>query len=139
MEADGLRELVEGAASRAGLLLVDVQLVQTGRRVLLRVLADRQGRITIGECASLSREIGDLLDAHGILDRDYTLEVSSPGIGRPLSSSADWLRCEGRTLSIRTEQGEQRGVLSGCSDGNLILDGEVRIPVDSVLEAREVI
>jgi ribosome maturation factor RimP len=55
MEAEALREIVEGAVSEAGLLLVDLQMVRTGRRSLIRILADREGRITIGECASLSR------------------------------------------------------------------------------------
>lgn len=139
MEAEGLRELVNDAAERAGLLLVDVQMVQTGRRRLVRVLADRRGRITVGECASLSREIADLLDAHGVIDGGYTLEVSSPGIGRPLSTGTDWLRCEGRNLSVRTEEGEHRGILSGVEDGFLVLDGDVRISLDHVLDAREVI
>lgn len=139
MEAEGLRELVESAVEKAGLLLVDLQLVRTGRRALLRVLADRRGRITIGECASLSREIGDLIDAHGVMDENYTLEVSSPGIGRPLSSSVDWIRCEGRTLSVRTADGETTGVLDRRDDGDLVIEGDVRIPLDTILEAREVI
>ncbi len=139
MEAEGLRELVDTAVERAGLLLVDLQLVRTGRRVLLRVLADRKGRITVGECASLSREISDLVDAHGVLDSDYTLEVSSPGIGRPLSTMVDWERCQGRTLFVKTAEIDTTGVLIGHLDGNLIMEGEVTIPLESILEAREVI
>lgn len=130
---------MESAAERAGLLLVDLQLVRTGRRVLVRVLADRRGRITIGECASLSREIGDLIDAHGVLEENYTLEVSSPGIGRPLSSGVDWIRCEGRTLCVHTLQGDTLGVLERRDDGDLVMEGDVRIPLDTILEAREVI
>lgn len=137
MEAEGLRELVETAVERAGLLLVDLQLVRTGRRVLLRVLADRTGRITVGECASLSREIGDLVDAHGIIDSQYTLEVSSPGIGRPLSTKVDWERCRGRKISVKTAERETTGVLVGHEDGTLILEGDVSIPLEAVLEARE--
>lgn len=137
MEAEGLRELVETAVERAGLLLVDLQLVRTGRRVLLRVLADRTGRITVGECASLSREIGDLVDAHGIIDSQYTLEVSSPGIGRPLSTKVDWERCRGRKISVKTAERETTGVLVGHEDGTLILEGDVSIPLETVLEARE--
>lgn len=139
MEAEGLRELVDTAVERAGLLLVDLQLVRTGRRVLLRVLADRKGRITVGECAGLSREIGDLVDAHGVLDSDYTLEVSSPGIGRPLSTMVDWERCQGRTLCVKTAEHETTGVLVGHEGDDLIMEGEVTIPLETILEAREVI
>ncbi len=139
MEAEGLRELVDTAVGRAGLLLVDLQLVRTGRRVLLRVLADRKGRITVGECASLSREISDLVDAHGVLEAEYTLEVSSPGIGRPLSISVDWERCQGRKLFVKTAELETTGVLVGHEDSDLIMEGDVRIPLEAVLEAREVI
>lgn len=139
MEAEGLRELVETAVERAGLLLVDLQLVRTGRRVILRVLADRTGRITIGECASLSREIGDLVDAHGMIDSQYTLEVSSPGIGRPLSTKVDWERCRGRKITVKTAERETTGVLVGHEDGTLILEGDVSIPLETVLEAREAI
>jgi ribosome maturation factor RimP len=139
MEAEGLRELVDTAVERAGLLLVDLQLVRTGRRVLLRVLADRKDRITVGECASLSREISDLVDAHGILESDYTLEVSSPGIGRPLSTMVDWERCQGRTLFVKTSEFETTGLLLGHDTGSLFMEGEVTIPFETVLEAREVI
>ena len=139
MEAEGLRELVDTAVERTGLLLVDLQLVRTGRRVLLRVLADRKGRITVGECASLSREIGDLVDAHGVIESDYTLEVSSPGIGRPLSTMVDWERCEGRTLCVKTAEFEKTGVLLGHDGGNLMMEGETAIPLETILDAREVI
>lgn len=139
MEAEGLRELVETAVERAGLMLVDLQLVRTGRRSLLRVLADRTGRITVGECASLSREIGDLVDAHGVLEGEYTLEVSSPGIGRPLSTMVDWERCRGRKISVKTAELETTGLLVGHEDGSLVLEGGIAIPLEAILEAREVI
>ncbi len=139
MEAEALREIVEGAVSEAGLLLVDLQMVRTGRRSLIRILADREGRITIGECASLSRAVGNLLDAHGAFPEDYTLEVSSPGIGRPLSTGVDWRRCRGRIIEVRTQEGTVTGVLTGAEDGALVMDGDSRIPMDTVMEAREVI
>ncbi len=139
MEADALREIVEGAVSEAGLFLVDLQLVRTGRKVLIRILADREGRITIGECAALSGTVGDLLEAHGTFVEDYTLEVSSPGVGRPLSTEVDWKRCRGRVIEVRTMEGTVKGVLTGTAEGALVMDGDTRIPMDGVLEAREVI
>jgi ribosome maturation factor RimP len=139
MEAEALRDIVEGAVAEAGLLLVDLQLVRTGRRALIRILADREGRITIGECASLSRAVGNLLEAHGAFTEDYTLEVSSPGIGRPLSTETDWRRCRGRIIEVRTPEGTVTGTLAGVEDGVLVMEGDSRIPVDEIMEAREVI
>ncbi|MFA4888282.1 MAG: ribosome maturation factor RimP [Candidatus Omnitrophota bacterium] len=69
--------------------------------LVLRVLADKpEGGITMDECFHLNREIGNLLDEKNILEERYILEVSSPGLDRPLKQINDFLRCKNRQAQI---------------------------------------
>ncbi len=76
-----------------GLILVDLILRYEGGRLILRVLVDKpSGGITMDECAMLNRDLGSLLDGEGLIEDKYTLEVSSPGLDRPLKGRDDFLR-----------------------------------------------
>lgn len=92
-----LRQVVGEYLAARALELVDLLLIRQGRELSLRVLVDKpEGGISLGECASLNSEIGNLLDEKGVMEESYVLEVSSPGLDRPLSTKADFLRCVGR-------------------------------------------
>ena len=139
MAHDDVLQHVEKIVEDLGLLLVDMNLFQAGRRRVLRVLVDRQGRVSLDECAGVSRAIGGAVDTLNLIDGAYTLEVSSPGIGRPLSTGNDWIRCVGRKIEIKTENEEYTGVLKQCENGVLLFEDGAEIELDSVLAAREVI
>src|SRR5437879_13815596 len=96
-------ELAEPLALAGGLELVDVQYRPEGGRVVLRLLLDRpDGGVTLDELTRVSRELGDLLDAHDAVPGRYQLECSSPGINRPLLREAHFRRVLGERVPVQT-------------------------------------
>lgn len=93
-----VRKEVEGL----GYDLVELRKGGTTRRPLLDIRVDRRdgARITIDECAQISRALEPRLDASGLVGENYVLEVSSPGLERPLRSADDWRRFAGRTAKV---------------------------------------
>jgi ribosome maturation factor RimP len=83
---DEIRQLAARLAGEADFELVDVELVVQGRQRVARVLLDKPGGITLGDCAAFSRRLGDCLDMNQTVAGSYRLEVSSPGMDRPLTS-----------------------------------------------------
>jgi ribosome maturation factor RimP len=109
-------ELAEPLARGAGLELVDVQYRPEGGRVVLRLLLDhapdavpggtagpRTG-VTLDELARVSRELGDVLDAHDAVPGRYQLECSSPGLNRPLVRPQHFVRAVGQRVNVRTHE-----------------------------------
>lgn len=85
-----------------GLELVDLEFRREGRGWVLRLFMDKPGGITLDDCAAVSREWGDQLDVEDLIPFRYTLEVSSPGLDRPLKKDADFLRHIGKTIQLTT-------------------------------------
>jgi ribosome maturation factor RimP len=131
--------VVEAAVEDAGLLLVEFSQVRAGRRTLLRVFVDRPGRVTIGECAKLSRDIEEVLENEDAIDGPWVIEVSSPGVGRPLRSDTDWKRVVGRRLSVDLDEGTFEGTLGGYDGRVLTFDDGRIVPVTMVRKAVEVL
>ncbi len=114
------------------------------RRGILRVFIDGSEGVTIDDCARISRELDVLLDVEGLVPgASYSLEVSSPGLNRPLSKLADFERYRGENVAIHTRvplenQRRWRGVLDGLSGSSVLLtvDGSQKsIPVDQIKKA----
>src|SRR5437667_8028966 len=96
-------ELAEPLALAGGLELVDVQYRPEGGRIVVRLLLDRpEGGVTLDELTRVSRELGDLLDAHDAVPGRYQLECSSPGINRPLLRAAHFHRALGERVWVQT-------------------------------------
>jgi ribosome maturation factor RimP len=85
-----------------GLELVDLEYQRESQGWVLRFFLDKEGGINLDECAAASREIAALLDVEDLLDTAYQLEVSSPGLERPLKKLADYRRFVGRKAKIKT-------------------------------------
>ena len=85
-----------------GLELVEVQYRREQSGWVLRLIIDKQDGISLEDCAAVSREISQLLDIEDFVDQAYNLEVSSPGLNRPLKSMADFERFTGRKAKIKT-------------------------------------
>lgn len=81
--------------------LVDVEYVKEGSNWYLRAYIDKEGGITVDDCEIVSRALSDLLDKEDFIDDAYILEVSSPGLGRPLKKDKDFLRSIGEEVEIR--------------------------------------
>ena len=82
--------------------LVDVEYVKEAGNWYLRVYIDKEGGITVDDCELISRAFSDLLDEADFIEDSYILEVSSPGLGRPLKKEKDYARSMGKELEIRT-------------------------------------
>ena len=139
MTHDDVLEHVEEIVAESGLLLVDTNMFQAGRRRILRILVDKVGRVGLDECAAVSRTIANAIETLDLIGGEYTLEVSSPGIGRQLSTENDWIRCVGRKLEVKTESEEFVSVLSSYAEGLLTFEDSRVTDSGSVLSAREAI
>ena len=95
-------ELLEPIVSALGFELVDVEYVKEAGTWYLRAYIDKPGGIAINDCEVVSRELSDLLDQKDFIDDSYILEVSSPGLGRPLKKERDFARSIGAEVEIRT-------------------------------------
>lgn len=87
-----------------GLELVDVEFKTSGRRWLLRVFIDKKGGVVLSDCENISRELSLILDVEDFIKHPYTLEVSSPGLTRPLKTRQDFVRSIGRMCRVLTSE-----------------------------------
>lgn len=85
-----------------GFELVDVEYVKEGGNWYLRGYIDKEGGITVEECVSVSRLFNEKLDVADFIEDSYIMEISSPGLGRPLKKEKDYIRSMGKKLEIRT-------------------------------------
>lgn len=130
--------------SSHGLELAAVELAGAGQKPIVRVFLDRSGGITLDEIAEANTWIGEAIDALGEPAGPYLLEVSSPGIERPLRKPGDFARFCGQRAEVRTLQahdGRKRftGTITAADDEAVTLDvdGEtVRLPYDGMSRAR---
>jgi len=112
-----------------GLELVDVELAFQGRRMTIRVLLDKPGGITVGDCARISRRLADSLDMNQTVPGSYLLEVSSPGLSRPLPTLESVSRFAGEKAAFvlyepRDNRRNWDGVLLAPENGRAGLRGE---------------
>ena len=112
-----------------GFELVDVEYVKEAGNWYLRAYIDKPGGMTVDDCEVVNRELGDLLDRDDFIDESYILEVSSPGLGRPLKKERDFIRSKGEEVEIRTyrmvdRQKEFRGVLKAWDKDTVTIETE---------------
>jgi len=140
-----LRPRLEQIVSFAGMELVHVEARRESGGTILRLYIDREAGVTLDDCARISRQVSAELDAEDPLPGRYTLEVSSPGLDRPLSRPRDFERFVGSTVRVTTAaplEGQRhfKGRLNGVLDGSVQLtleDGRVvSIPRDLMTSAR---
>jgi ribosome maturation factor RimP len=149
MNLDDLKEklinMIEPLISDLGMELVDVELKRSKGRMFLRVFIDREGGVTIDDCESASHEIEALLDVEDPIPSSYVLEVSSPGLDRPLKKPADFKRFCGNTVRIVTTEPVDGqtffvGKIDTASDDSVVLllpkDRKVKISYNVISRAR---
>ena len=95
-------QLLEPVVSELGFELVDVEYVKEGGNWYLRAYIDKPGGITVDDCEMVSRRLSDILDEQDYIDEAYIMEISSPGLGRPLKKEKDFKRSLGEEVEIRT-------------------------------------
>ena len=127
-----------------GIVLIDVEYRREPRGRILRVVVDKPGGVTIADCANVSSELGDLLDANLGVPGCYNMEVSSPGLDRPLTKPRHFHHFVGRQVVVKTTcpidgKRDFKGKLKGLSDGVVTLDAEqeiIGLPYDKIAKAR---
>lgn len=122
-------ELVEPITKENGFELVDVEYVKEGGTWYLRVYIDKPDGIAVDDCEVVSRRLSDLLDEKDYIDDAYILEVSSPGLGRPLKKEKDFKRSLGEEVEIRTyravdKQKEFTGILKEYDKDTVTIEYE---------------
>jgi len=127
-----------------GMELVEIQFRREGHGWVLRLFIDKEGGVAIDDCAAVSREIGAYLEVEDLIDHAYHLEVSSPGLERPLKKREDFVRFIGKLARIKLKEpvAGQRvliGTLQGMEGEAVVLalDGEtVRVDMENISKAR---
>lgn len=107
--------------------LVDLSFHKEGPKWVLRVYLDKEGGITLDDCAYFSDRIGALLDDANLIERSYVLEVSSPGLDRVIKKDKDFTRFSGKAVTLRLkapEEGQRnfKGILRGLREGKVLLE-----------------
>ncbi|MCI8321875.1 MAG: ribosome maturation factor RimP [Dorea sp.] len=107
-----------------GCELVDVEYVKEGGTWYLRAYIDKPGGVSINDCEAVSRKLSDILDEEDYIDDSYIMEVSSPGLGRPLKKEKDFKRSLGEEVELKTyrmidKQKEFTGILKSYDDDSV--------------------
>jgi len=121
-----IRKLAEEVADQEDLELVDLELTR-GRKVVLRVFIDKEGGVTIEDCERMSRALEALLDVEDPIKESYILEVSSPGLDRPLKGRHDFIRNMGKLARIITKDKVEMqnffiGRIEGADENGIFLN-----------------
>jgi ribosome maturation factor RimP len=149
--AEQVKALAARIAEGLGLEVFDVQFRREAAGMVLRVQIDRPGPaataeecVSVADCAHVSRDLSALLDVEDIVPTAYTLEVSSPGLDRPLRGPDDYARFTGRRAKLVLKspidgQGYFRGRLAGVASGHVTIETEGgrthQVPVDLITRA----
>lgn len=140
-------ELIEPVVRDENLELVDVEYKKEGKNWYLRIYIDKDGGVSVEDCQKVSRQIEDMIQIDEIIHSAYILEVSSPGLDRPLKKEKDLLRSIGKKVSVTTyspidKQRNFVGIIKGFSNQTLSLDvngKSVAIPFEVIANTKLVI
>lgn len=141
-----IKDLAAPLADEHNLFVVDVEIKTGGGQTEVWVLLDsEEGGVNVDHCAEISRELGFLVDAHELFNKKYRLNVSSPGLSRPLSDKRQYPKNVGRVANIkfRTDEGEYHkieGVITGITEDTVAITdeekAETQIPYEAIVETK---
>lgn len=131
-----VNQLCEPVIAGQGMELVDTEYVKEGAHWYLRLYIDKEGGVDLDDCTEISHRVSEVLDKTDVILTAYMLEVSSPGLERPLKKDADYEKFKGKLIAVHTKKGYQgfedfTGYLEGLDNGEIVLEYEgskVRIP-----------
>ena len=143
--AGKIRELIEPAIDSMGVELDDMELGRMKGKILLRVYIEKQGGVSIDDCEKVSREIATVLDVEDPVPGAYVLEVSSPGLDRPLRKPRDFIRFSGKKVRVVTNEPVDKqtffvGKIEDATDEDVMLvlqkDKKITISYNNISKAR---
>lgn len=135
--------IADRVAEEHGVDVADIEILGQGK-LLLRVFIDKEGGVTLGDCELFSKSLSSVLDMEDPVPGPFTLEVSSPGLDRPLKSLKDFEKNKGKLARIVTMEkiGNQNfiiGRIGGITNGAIMLfvnDRPVEVPFEKITKAR---
>lgn len=138
-----LEQLVEPVAASLGCELWGLEYLTQGRYTTVRIYIDGANGATLDDCERVSRQVSAVFDVEDPIDGEYTLEVSSPGLDRPLYTEAHYARYVGETINVRlriARDGRRRfkGVITKVENGDVFLqvdNQEVQMAIDVIDKA----
>jgi ribosome maturation factor RimP len=147
--AERARKLLEPVLARDGYELIDVEWLREGGGFTLRLYIDREGGVGIDDCQAVSRTVEPILDVEDFIEQAYSLEVSSPGVDRPLRRPGDFERFAGQRVKVKAfgplesfpglpPRKQWSGTLRGIRDGQVEVevDGHLhRVPLERIAKA----
>lgn len=142
--AQTIENLITPVLKSENLELVDVEYRKEGKTWFLRVFIDKEGGVTVGDCQRVSRQVEDLIEVEDVVPNHYTLEVSSPGLDRPLKKESDFERFVGRLVVVSTfspvnDRKKFTGTIDKFENQVLFLDTDgqkVAIPYQNIAKAK---
>jgi len=112
-----VRQLAEPVVTSEGIELIHVECMKMHSRWIIRLFLDKENGITLNDCTNISSQLGDIFDIREIVNGAYTLEVSSPGLDRPISRDQDFIKYKNSSVIVKTIEKIEgiknfRGILS---------------------------
>jgi len=140
---DRVRAIILPIALNEGMEVVDIEYRRESGGWVLRVILDKEGGVTLDDCTRVSQEAGRSLDVEDIIPTSYALEVSSPGLTRPLKTEKDFMKYLHRLVKVKTvdpieNRRQFKGTLLGVSEKGVEIQAEGRtfqIPLSNVAKA----
>lgn len=145
MKNDQVNELLKPVVTGLGYEYVGCERIGQDHSLVLRVYADKPGGISLDDCGVISQQLGAVLDVEDVFAHRYRLEVSSPGIERPLFEREHFKDAIGKTIKVRTlpvdGRSNFRGILIAINEDDFTMDVDsenISIPFTDVLKARTI-
>lgn len=138
-----LHELIEPSVVALGYQLWGIEMLSQGRHSMLRIYIDAEAGIDVEDCAKVSRQVSGILDVEDPISGEYTLEVSSPGMDRPLFTLEQYQAHIGHVVQLKLRmpfdgRRKFKGVLNGIEDEDIVLvvdQDEYLLPIDHIEKA----
>jgi ribosome maturation factor RimP len=126
--SEKITELVQPAVEKAGFFLEDVHVVSPGKHRIVTCIVDGQAPLNLDQVTSVSRDISELLDAADFMDdAAFTLEVTSPGVDRPLTLPRHWLKNVNRLVKVINQDGSVvNGRITTVEDSQVVLVEDIK-------------
>ncbi len=124
---DRVKEIAEVYLKDHGIELIEIVFRREGPVLVLRIVADTASGITVSECTGLNNFLSEVLDREDVIQDRYTLEVSSPGLDRPIKTDRDFKRSMGKDLELTTFETidgrkTHEGLLLGMDKDNVVIE-----------------
>ena len=140
---DRVREIADPILLNEGMELVDIEYRRESIGWVLRLILDKEGGVTLDDCTRVSQEVGRSLDIEDFIQTPYTLEVSSPGLTRPLKTEKDFMKYCHCLIKVKTvdpikNRRQFKGRLLGVSENRIqieVKEGVFEIPLSNVAKA----